>query len=90
MSDPRRPPARAAQAEIQRYRARLSGPLLDRIDLHVEVPAVPYDDLRNEQPGKSSEDMRKTVNAARAVQAERFPPQQPQPQQRAGSVRPGA
>ena len=71
LSDPRRP-CTCSQADIQRYRARLSGPLLDRIDLHVEVPAVPYDDLRNERPGKSSEDMRRTVDAARAVQAERF------------------
>ncbi|KAF4529475.1 hypothetical protein B566_EDAN018129 [Ephemera danica] len=59
-------------ADIQRYRSRLSGPLLDRIDLHVEVPAVPYEDLRTEIPGKSSSAMRDTVQAARAVQAKRY------------------
>ncbi len=59
-------------ADIQRYRARLSGPLLDRIDLHVEVPAVPYDDLRKEQPGKSSEAMRAAVEAARTLQKIRY------------------
>jgi magnesium chelatase family protein len=61
-----------SQSDIQRYRSRLSGPLLDRIDLHVEVPTVPYEDLRSELPGKSSGDIRKTVEAARALQAERF------------------
>ena len=71
LSDPRRP-CTCSQADIHRYRSRLSGPLLDRIDLHVEVPAVPYDDLSNERPGKSSEDMRKAVEAARAIQVERF------------------
>jgi magnesium chelatase family protein len=60
------------QSDIQRYRSRLSGPLLDRIDLHVEVPAVPYDELRNERPGKSTADMRNTVESARSLQAERF------------------
>ena len=71
LGDTRRP-CTCGQADIQRYRSRLSGPLLDRIDLHVEVPAVPYEDLRAERPGKSSEEMRKTVAAARALQAERF------------------
>ncbi len=59
-------------AEIQRYRARLSGPLLDRIDLHVEVPAVPYEDLRTQTAGRSSKAIRETVSAARAIQTERF------------------
>ncbi len=58
--------------EVRRYRARLSGPLLDRIDLHVEVPAVAYEDLRAERPGKSSTEMRRAVAAARAVQAGRY------------------
>ncbi|MDR2161359.1 MAG: YifB family Mg chelatase-like AAA ATPase [Desulfovibrio sp.] len=59
-------------ADIKRYRARLSGPLLDRIDLHVEVPAVPYGDLAAGLTGRSSADMRAAVRAARAVQAERY------------------
>ncbi|MCL1939505.1 MAG: YifB family Mg chelatase-like AAA ATPase [Desulfovibrionaceae bacterium] len=61
-----------SRAEIQRYRSRLSGPLLDRIDLHVEVPAVPYKDLRSDKPGLSSADMRAHVQAARERQRERF------------------
>ena len=59
-------------AEIHRYQARLSGPLLDRIDMHVEVPAVPYDDLRADAPGRSSAAMREHVLAARTRQAARY------------------
>lgn len=59
-------------AEVQRYRSRLSGPLLDRIDMHVEVPAVPYEDLRAEAPGRSSAAMRKSVAAARRLQESRY------------------
>lgn len=61
-----------ARSEIQRYRSRLSGPLLDRIDLHVEVPAVPYEDLRAETPGKSSAAMLDAVLAAGERQSARF------------------
>lgn len=57
---------------VQRYRARLSGPLLDRIDLHVEVPAVPYEDLRGGMTGNSSAEMRGRIATARAVQAARY------------------
>ncbi len=59
-------------AEVQRYRARLSGPLLDRIDMHVEVPAVPYEDLRKDAPGKSSAEMRESVLGARSRQQARY------------------
>jgi magnesium chelatase family protein len=58
--------------DIERYRARLSGPLLDRIDLHIEVPAVPFDDLRGKRPGESSADMRERIAAAREVQQRRY------------------
>jgi magnesium chelatase family protein len=58
--------------EIERYRARLSGPLLDRIDLHVEVPAVPWKDLAAPASPVSSAAMRERVLAARAVQAGRY------------------
>lgn len=58
--------------QIQRYRARLSGPLLDRIDLHVEVPAVAYEDLRSEAPGVTSGEMRARIEAARSLQAARY------------------
>ncbi len=57
---------------IQRYRARLSGPLLDRIDLHVEVPAARYQDLVCREPGEASAAVRARVNAARARQWERY------------------
>ncbi|WP_297669710.1 YifB family Mg chelatase-like AAA ATPase [uncultured Desulfovibrio sp.] len=57
-----------------RYRAKLSGPLLDRIDVHVEVPAVPYADFRAEGGGAGSAVMRERVLAARAVQRRRYGP----------------
>ena len=60
------------QAEVQRYRSRLSGPLLDRIDLHVEVPAVNYEDLQKKASGKSSASMRAEVEKARAIQEARY------------------
>jgi magnesium chelatase family protein len=57
---------------VQRYRGRLSGPLLDRIDLHVDVPAVDYKDLASTTPGADSATMRGRIGAAREVQADRF------------------
>ncbi len=61
-----------APGQVQRYRARLSGPLLDRIDLHVEVPAVEYRDLRGEGEVYSSAQMRGRIAVARERQAERY------------------
>ena len=58
--------------DIQRYRAKLSGPLLDRIDLHIEVPAVPYEDLSASHKAESSEKMAKRITATRNMQAERY------------------
>ena len=55
-----------------RYQAKISGPMLDRIDVHVEVPAVPYADLRRNRGGAGSADMRERVLAARAVQKRRY------------------
>ena len=60
------------EAEVRRYRSRLSGPLLDRIDLQVEVPAVPYKALREDASPVTSAVMRERVAAARAVQAARY------------------
>lgn len=57
---------------IQKYRQRISGPLLDRIDLHVEVPLVDYKALSSNEPGESSAAVRSRVDQARAIQAERF------------------
>ncbi|MEW6054094.1 MAG: YifB family Mg chelatase-like AAA ATPase [Nitrospirota bacterium] len=58
--------------QIHRYRHRVSGPLLDRIDIHIEVPAVPYKELSNEYAGEKSEEIRKRVVAARDIQLARF------------------
>ncbi len=59
-------------AAIRKYRDRLSGPLLDRIDIQVEVDSVKYDDLSSSAEGESSASVRARVEEARAVQAERF------------------
>ncbi len=61
-----------APQQIQRYRSKVSGPLLDRIDLHVEVPTVPYKDLRQNRPGTGSQDMRQRIEKVRALQTERY------------------
>ena len=63
---------RCSENEIHRYHARISGPLLDRIDLVVEVPALDFSELRRREPAESSEAVRQRVNAARKVQRERF------------------
>jgi magnesium chelatase family protein len=57
---------------ITRYQSRLSGPLLDRIDIHVEVPRVDYDKLLNLAQGESSADVRARVERARERQRRRF------------------
>ncbi len=59
-------------AQIRRYRAKISGPLLDRIDLQVEVDSVSYDELASEEGGESSAEIKKRVERARAIQRERF------------------
>ena len=63
---------RCSPIQIQRYRAKISGPLLDRIDIHVEVPAVKYHDLASEAKGESSSLIRERVIRARQVQQARF------------------
>ncbi len=65
-------PCTCSEAQIHQYLSKISGPLLDRIDLHVEVPAVPYSELGSKKRGESSADIRKRVNRARAIQAKRF------------------
>ena len=69
--DPKRQ-CRCSQREIEIYRQKISGPLLDRIDLHIEVPLVEYRDLASEQAGEPSREIRKRVLAAREIQSERF------------------
>ena len=63
---------RSTPAQIQRYRSRISGPLLDRIDIHVEAPALSIEELRGEKPGESSADVRQRVVDARERQLARF------------------
>lgn len=70
-TDPRRSCACTAP-QIERYMGRISGPLLDRIDIHIEVPAVSFSELSNGPPGTSSETIRQEVMHAREVQSERF------------------
>jgi magnesium chelatase family protein len=58
--------------DVKKYLGRISGPLLDRIDIHVEVPPVQYRDLASDLPEESSTHIRARVNAARAVQQQRY------------------
>lgn len=58
--------------QIQRYRSKVSGPLLDRIDIQVEVPGLRYQELATKDAGESSEVIRRRVNAARVLQHHRF------------------
>jgi len=71
LGDPARE-CRCSPRQVEKYRQRISGPLLDRIDLHVDVPAVDYKELRAGSAGESSETIRARVEAARRVQLERF------------------
>ncbi len=61
-----------SSSEIQRYMSKVSGPLLDRIDIHITVPSVKFKDLSSETKGEYSEKIRVRVNAARQIQIERF------------------
>ena len=58
--------------QVRRYRSRISGPLLDRIDIQVDVPAVKYKDLSDTLPGEDSAAVRGRVNAAREIQLQRY------------------
>jgi magnesium chelatase family protein len=64
--------SRSSPREIQNYLSRISGPLLDRIDLHIEVPPVKFRDITSEQTGEESAAIRLRVVAARRLQQERF------------------
>src|SRR3979411_1911777 len=63
---------RCGPVQVQRYRQRISGPLLDRIDLHIEVPAVEYRDIASERAEEPSQAIRERVTKAREVQQGRF------------------
>ena len=58
--------------QIQKYMSKISGPLMDRIDIHIEVPAVRFKDLAAEPSGEKSDGIRNRVNDARTIQLKRF------------------
>src|SRR6516164_5963221 len=62
---------RCTPGQVQQYLNKISGPLLDRIDIHVEVPAVPFKELRGDPVVASSDEIRARVEQARAVQQAR-------------------
>jgi len=70
-TDPKRP-CKCGPNQIERYLGRISGPLVDRIDIHVEIPPVPWRELRSEAAGMTSEQMRSAVLGAREIQRNRF------------------
>lgn len=59
-------------SQVNRYQRRISGPLLDRIDIHIEVPQIKFDKLTSEKTSEDSESIRKRVGVARGIQAKRF------------------
>ena len=63
---------RCTERDIRHYHSRISGPLLDRIDIIVEVPALEYEELRRKTPSESSAEIKKRVDAARNIQRQRF------------------
>ncbi|HEV7281003.1 MAG TPA: YifB family Mg chelatase-like AAA ATPase [Pirellulaceae bacterium] len=70
-NDPRRE-CHCSVPQIERYMSKISGPLLDRIDIHIEVPGVAYKELADRQPGTSSAELREQVIRARDIQAKRL------------------
>ncbi len=60
------------EASVRAYRSKVSGPLLDRIDMHIEVPALDYDELRDRAPSEPSSEIKKRVDMARAIQNNRY------------------
>jgi magnesium chelatase family protein len=70
-SDPQKP-CTCAPAVVTRYQKRISGPLLDRIDIHIEVPRVDYEKLSSNRVSETSESIRQRVQAARDIQNKRF------------------
>lgn len=63
---------RCSESSVKKYHGKLSGPLLDRIDIVAEVPALEFDELRAVKPAEKSEEIKKRVNAAREIQRGRF------------------
>lgn len=71
LSDPRKH-CRCSLGQIQRYQAKVSGPILDRIDLHIEVPSLTYQTLTDETPAESSFTIRARIHSCRQIQKNRF------------------
>lgn len=65
-------PVTSSPAEMQRYLSKISGPLLDRIDIHIEVTPVPFEKLSDDRKGEQSVEIRKRVTTARELQTKRF------------------
>ncbi|MEM9143214.1 MAG: YifB family Mg chelatase-like AAA ATPase [Bacteroidota bacterium] len=65
-------PVTSSPAEMQRYLSKISGPLLDRIDIHIEVTPVPFEKLSEDRKGEGSVEIRKRVTVAREIQTQRF------------------
>ena len=63
---------RCSELDVRRYHSRISGPLLDRIDIIVEVPALEFNELRDRAPAESSAEIKKRVDAAREIQRRRY------------------
>src|SRR5512139_4332305 len=67
-------PCTCAHALVTKYQKRISGPLLDRIDIHIQVPRVDYEKLSADRVGETSESIRKRVQTARNIQTKRYSP----------------
>ena len=65
-------PVSSSRNEMQRYLSKISGPLLDRIDIHIEVTPVPFEKLTETRKAESSVEIRKRVTAAREIQTQRY------------------
>jgi magnesium chelatase family protein len=63
---------RCSPQQIRQYQARISGPLMDRIDIHIEVPSVRYKDLTGKSAGESSGAIKERIERARRIQKRRF------------------
>jgi len=70
-TDPRRQ-CRCTPTKIQNYLSKISGPLLDRIDIHIEVPSLKYRELTDQAPAEPSSQIKKRINKARQIQKQRF------------------
>ena len=71
LTDPKKD-CRCSPIQVQRYRSKISGPLLDRIDIHVEVPSVKYAEFKSKKKEESSASIRERVESARNIQRNRF------------------